>query len=236
MTNDNSDKSDKIPIRERTRKQIYIPWLPTKVTIVTITPIREKRNLYSPSFLKTPNTYLSGKGQMSVSVVTAQLSTVTTIKPFIIWEEWTALLSESICKGSYLSHIRLVLPYLIEIPSMPLQSKIGACSVSLSGLPISNRETTAQRNFAFTWYNQFPDFKSGYYRQGLSSNFRVGANQIPLCSFQKRKAAYIPPENRGYVCTGSNLLPENSGYCRHWCRCSARLHFKSNLKRTKFVV
>ena len=105
----------------------------------------------------------------------------------------TALLSESLYKGSYLPHIRLVLPYLIEIPSMPLQSKIGACSVSLSGLPISNRETTAQRNFAFTWYNQFPDFKSGYYRRGLSSNFRVGANQIPLCSSQKRKVRVLCP-------------------------------------------
>ena len=59
---------------------------------------------------------------------------------------------------------------------------------------------------------QFSDFKSGYCRRGLSHNFRVGSNQIPLCSSQKRKAAYIPPENRGYVCTGSNLLPENSGY------------------------
>ena len=76
-----------------------------------------------------------------------------------------------------------------EIPSMPLQSKIRACGVSL-----------------------FTDFKSGNYRRGLSSNFRVGANQIPLCSFQKRKAAYIPPENRGYVCPVSNLLQENSGY------------------------
>ena len=76
-----------------------------------------------------------------------------------------------------------------EIPSMPLQSKIGACGVSL-----------------------FTDFKSGNYRRGLSSNFRVGANQIPLCSSQKRKAAYIPPGNRGYVCPDSNLLPENSGY------------------------
>ena len=59
---------------------------------------------------------------------------------------------------------------------------------------------------------QFSDFKSGYCRRGLSHNFRVGSNQIPLCSSQKRKAAYIPPENRGYVCTGSNLLQENSGY------------------------
>ena len=74
-------------------------------------------------------------------------------------------------------------------PPTPLQSKIGAYGVSL-----------------------FTDFKSGNYRRGLSSNFRVGANQIPLCSFQKRKAAYIPPENRGYVCPGSNLLQENSGY------------------------
>ena len=39
---------------------------------------------------------------------------------------------------------------------------------------------------------QFTDFKSGNYHQGLSSNFRVGSNQIPLCSSQKRKAAYIP--------------------------------------------
>ena len=59
---------------------------------------------------------------------------------------------------------------------------------------------------------QFTDFKSGNYRRRLSSNFRVGSNQIPLCSSQKRKAAYIPPENRGYVCPVSNLLQENSGY------------------------
>ena len=39
---------------------------------------------------------------------------------------------------------------------------------------------------------QFTDFKSGNYHRGLSSNFRVGSNQIPLCSSQKRKAAYIP--------------------------------------------
>ena len=62
----------------------------------------------------------------------------------------TALL-ESLCKGSCLPHIRLVLPYLI---GMPLQSKIGACGVSLSGilksgkaalviLPISNRDIAA---------------------------------------------------------------------------------------------
>ena len=57
-----------------------------------------------------------------------------------------------------------------EIPSMPLQSKIGACGVSL-----------------------FTDFKSGNYRRGLSSNFRVGANQIPLCSSQKRKVRVLCP-------------------------------------------
>ena len=120
-----------------------------------------------------------------------------TTAPFIIQEEWNALAAKRLWPPPfrtalarfYLPHTGLVLPYLIEIPSMPLQSKIGACGVSL-----------------------FTDFKSGNYRRGLSSNFRVGANQIPLCSFQKRKAAYIPPENRGYVRSGSNLLPENSGY------------------------
>ena len=133
-----------------------------------------------------------------------------TTAPFIIQEEWNALAAKRLWPPPfrtalarfYLPHTGLVLPYLIEIPSTPLQSKIGACGVLLSGLPISNQETTARRNFALTWYNQSSDFKSGYCRQGLSSNFRVGANQIPLCSFQKRKAAYIPPENRGYVCPG----------------------------------
>ncbi len=90
-------------------------------------------------------------------------------------------------------------------PPTPLQSKIGAYGVSL-----------------------FTDFKSGNYRRGLSSNFRVGANQIPPLLIPKEES-YIPPENRGYVHSGSNLLPENSGYCRHWWLCSARLHFKSNL-------
>lgn len=56
----------------------------------------------------------------------------------------TALLSESLYKGSYLPHIQLVLAYLIEIPSMLLQSKIGACGVLLLGLPISNRDITAR--------------------------------------------------------------------------------------------
>lgn len=37
---------------------------------------------------------------------------------------------------------------------------------------------------------QFTDFKSGNYHRGLSSNFRVGSNQIPLCSSQKRKAIF----------------------------------------------
>lgn len=41
----------------------------------------------------------------------------------------TALLSESLCKGSHLPHIGLVLPYLIENTVMPLQEKIGACGV-----------------------------------------------------------------------------------------------------------
>lgn len=48
------------------------------------------------------------------------------------------------------------------------------------------------------WYSEkrksrpchFADFKSGNYRRGLSSNFRVGSNQIPLCSSQKRKAIF----------------------------------------------
>lgn len=104
----------------------------------------------------------------------------------------TALL-ESLCKGSCLPHIRLVLPYLI---GMPLQSKIGACGVSLSGilksgkaalviLPISNRDIAA---------GGYPVI-SGW-----------GANHIP---------------------SGSNLLPENSGYIATSCNgSSARLHFK----------
>ena len=43
-------------------------------------------------------------------------------------------MSESLCKGSYLPHIRLVLAYLIEIPSMPLQEKIGACGCLVAGI------------------------------------------------------------------------------------------------------
>lgn len=65
-----------------------------------------------------------------------------------------------------------------EIPSMPLQSKIGACGVSL-----------------------FTDFKSGNYRRGLSSNFRVGRIASPFCSFQKRKAGAVS----GFRCGGSAL-------------------------------
>ena len=38
---------------------------------------------------------------------------------------------------------------------------------------------------------QFTDFKSGNYRQGLSSNFRVGANQIPPLLIPKEES-YIP--------------------------------------------
>lgn len=104
--------------------------------------------LYCVSDIRTDNYFVvSGRSTAEISA------------PFFIHEEWTAYLSESLYKDSNLLHIRLVLPYLIEIPSMPLQSKIGACGVSL-----------------------FTDFKSGNYRWG-------------------------------YVRSGSNLLPENSGYC-----------------------
>ena len=39
---------------------------------------------------------------------------------------------------------------------------------------------------------QFTDFKSGNYRRGLSSNFRVGSNQIPLCSSKRGKPHIFP--------------------------------------------
>ncbi len=74
-----------------------------------------------------------------------------------------------------------------EIPSMPLQSKIGACGVSL-----------------------FTDFKSGNYRRGLSSNFRVGANRLPLLLISKEKS---------WGCVRVQV----------WRLCPARLHFKLNL-------
>ena len=122
-----------------------------------------------------------------------------TTAPFIIQEEWNALATKrlwpppfrSTLARLYLPHIGLVLSYLIRntVYAVTIQNR-GLWRVAVG----------------------FTDFKSRYCRRGLSHNFRVGSNQIPLCSSQKRKAAYIPPENRGYVCTGSNLLPENSGY------------------------
>ena len=93
----------------------------------------------------------------------------------------------------------------------------------------------------------FTDFKSGNYRSaqfcaylihsalrfqigilppGLFHNFRVGANQLPLCSFQKRKAASIPPRKIGamsvqaQICsrkipgTGRAALCFGNGYFR----------------------
>ena len=39
---------------------------------------------------------------------------------------------------------------------------------------------------------QFTDFKSGNYHWGLSSNFRVGSNQIPLCSSKRGKPHIFP--------------------------------------------
>ena len=57
-----------------------------------------------------------------------------------------------------------------EIPSMPLQSKIRACGVSL-----------------------FTDFKSGNYRRGLSSNFRVGGESPPpFAHFKRGKLGLCP--------------------------------------------
>ena len=114
----------------------------------------------------------------------------------------TALLSESLYKGSYLPHIRLVLPYLIEIPSMPLQSKIGACDVSL-----------------------FTDFKSGNYRRGLSNNFRMGSNQLPFAPPKRGKPHIFPREIgvmsvRVQICsrkipgTGRAALCFGNGYFR----------------------
>ncbi|NBH99897.1 hypothetical protein D3Z44_17620, partial [Lachnospiraceae bacterium] len=54
----------------------------------------------------------------------------------------------------------------------------------------------------------FTDFKSGYYRQGLSHDFRGEDFAHPFCSFQKRKAGAVS----GFKCGGF-----------------ARLHFKSDL-------
>ena len=48
----------------------------------------------------------------------------------------------------------------------------------------------------------------------------VGANHIPLCSFQKRKARAMVLSGRIWnafcIRPGSNLLPENSGYVATW--------------------
>lgn len=85
-----------------------------------------------------------------------------TTAPFIIQEEWNALATKrlwpppfrSTLARLYLPHIQLVLAYLIEIPSMPLQSKIGGLrrvavgilksgKAALVSSPISNRDIAA---------------------------------------------------------------------------------------------
>lgn len=123
----------------------------------------------------------------------------------------TALLSESLYKGSYLPHIRLVLPYLIEIPSMPLQSKIGACGVSLSGLPISNRDIAARGYPVISGWGQI--------RSPFAHSKRGKPHIFP------RKIGAMPV--RVQIC--SRKIPGTGWVCFHWWLCSARLHFKSNL-------
>ena len=132
-----------------------------------------------------------------------------TTAPFIIQEEWSiiinvcvraTLLHNCLCKAlSAPNRACTAVPDKDIIHAVTRENR-GLWSVCIGILKCRERIVI-----------QFTDFKSGNYHRGLSHNFRVGSNQIPLCSSQKRKAAYIPPENRGYVCTGSNLLPENSG-------------------------
>lgn len=123
----------------------------------------------------------------------------------------TALLSESLYKGSYLPHTGLVLAYLILKPSTPLQSKIGACGVSLSGLPISNREIAA---------GGYPVI-SGW---GLiRSPFAPPKRGKPHIFLQKIGVMSV----RVQIC--SRKIPGTVRVCFHWWLCSARLHFKSNL-------
>lgn len=138
-------------------------------------------------------------------------STAEFSAPFFIHEEWTVYLSESLCKGFYLPHIRLVLPYLIEIPSMPLQSKIGACGVSLSGLPISNRDIAARGYPVISGWGQI--------RSPFAHSKRGKPHIFP------RKIGAMPV--RVQIC--SRKIPGTGWVCFHWWLCSARLHFKSNL-------
>ena len=84
---------------------------------------------------------------------------------------------------------------------MPLQSKIGGLrrvavgilksgKAALVSSPISNRDIAA---------GGYPVI-SGW-----------GKSDPPLL-IPKEESRIYSPENRGYVCPGSNLLPENSGY------------------------
>ena len=112
----------------------------------------------------------------------------------------TALLSESLYKGSYLPHIQLVLAYLIEIPSMLLQSKIGACGVLLLGLPISNRDITARGYPVISGWGQIRS-PFAHSKRGKPHIFprKIGVMsvRVQICS---RK---IPGTGRAVLCFGN---------------------------------
>ena len=113
-----------------------------------------------------------------------------TTAPFIIQEEWSiiinvcvraTLLHNCLCKAlSAPNRACTAVPDKDIIHAVTRENR-GLWSVCIGILKCRERIVI-----------QFTDFKSGNYHRGLSSNFRVGSNQIPLCSSQKRKAAYIP--------------------------------------------
>ena len=81
---------------------------------------------------------------------------------------------------------------------------------------------------------QHSDFKSGYCRRRLSSNFRVGLIRSPFAHSKSGKP-HIFPGKSGLCLSGFKFAPGKFRVLAGRFR-SARLHFKSNLKRTKFVV
>lgn len=157
-----------------------------------------------------------------------------TTAPFIIQEEWNALATKrlwpppfrSTLARLYLPHTGLVLPWMIENPphAVTIQNR-GLWRVAIGFTDFKSGNYRSAQFCAYLIHSALR-FQIGILPPGLFHNFRVGANQLPLCSFQKRKAASIPPRKIGamsvqaQICsrkipgTGRAALCFGNGYFR----------------------
>ena len=140
-----------------------------------------------------------------------------TTAPFIIQEEWNALATKRLWPPPFRSTLaRLYLPHIGLVLSYLIRNTVYAVTIQNRGL----------------WRVAVGILKSGKAALVSSpiSNRDIAAGGYPIISGWGRIGSPFAHSKRGKLCpSGFKKAPWNFRVRRHWCRCSAWLHFKSNL-------